>query len=85
MPYNLPRFEETFIAKESGWTFLMWRRGFNGEDGWVSRFPYEIDHRSAWKRHDAGTRRFRTAQRLYWWGGRYFEFTRRIVNHMLYT
>jgi hypothetical protein len=31
--YNLPRFDETFIAKENGWVFLMWRRGFNGEDG----------------------------------------------------
>ena len=71
MAYNLPRFEETFIAKESGWTFLIWRRR-NAEEMWVSRYPYEIDHLTAWKRHDATVRRHRRIQILWKLGGKYF-------------
>jgi hypothetical protein len=70
--YNLPRLEDTYISKENGWVFLMWRRGFNGEDGWVSRWPFEIEHHDAWKKHDAGTRRYRRLQLLWKFGGKYF-------------
>jgi hypothetical protein len=71
MPYNLPRFHEMYLAKESGWTFLMWGRR-SAEEMWVSRYPYEIDQISAWKRHDADVRRYRRIQRLWKFGGKYF-------------
>jgi hypothetical protein len=72
MPFNLPKFEDTYIAKESGWTFLVWRRGFNGEDGWVSRYSGNVTHVAAFAKHTATVRRYRRLQRLWKFGGKYF-------------
>jgi len=75
--YNLPKFERTFVRTINGegepWTYLFTRR--NGEDFWISRFPYTIGHKDAFRRHTTATRRFMWLQRI-WRIGRHFKWSR---------
>jgi len=75
--YNLPKFERTWVRTMNGegrpWTYLFTSR--NGEDFWISRFPCPIEHKDAFRRHTATTRRFVWLQRI-WRIGKHFEWSR---------
>jgi hypothetical protein len=82
--YNLPKFEETNVEYKDGRTFLIALFPC-GEPGWITYRHGQYEHRDIWEHHTAIVRRFRSAQRILRWGGRHFEITRRIANHMLYA